>query len=121
MEEFIEAGALDPAVISMRQTLYRTSNDSPIFRALIEAGQNKEVTVVVELMARFDEDSNIRWARELEDAGVGVYHGTSATRPTASYRCWYGGTRTVCCDAMCILGRAAIHPGRRGSIPISAC
>jgi polyphosphate kinase len=75
VEEFIEAGAKDPAVISMRQTLYRTSNDSPIFRALIEAGQNKEVTVVVELMARFDEDSNIRWARELEDAGVGVYHG----------------------------------------------
>jgi polyphosphate kinase len=75
VEEFIEAGALDPAVISMRQTLYRTSNDSPIFRALTEAGQNKEVTVVVELMARFDEDSNIRWARELEDAGVGVYHG----------------------------------------------
>jgi polyphosphate kinase len=75
VEEFIEAGALDPAVISMRQTLYRTSKDSPIFRALIEAGQNKEVTVVVELMARFDEDSNIRWARELEDAGVGVYHG----------------------------------------------
>ncbi len=75
VEEFIEAGALDPAVISMRQTLYRTSKDSPIFRALSEAGQNKEVTVVVELMARFDEDSNIRWARELEDAGVGVYHG----------------------------------------------
>ncbi|MCU1324153.1 MAG: Polyphosphate kinase [Acidobacteriaceae bacterium] len=75
VEDFIEAGAADPAVISMRQTLYRTSKDSPIFRALIEAGQNKEVTVVVELMARFDEDSNIRWARELEDAGVGVFHG----------------------------------------------
>jgi polyphosphate kinase len=75
VEEFIAAGALDPAVLSMKQTLYRTSKDSSIFRHLTEAGQTKEVTVVVELMARFDEDSNIRWARELEDAGVGVYHG----------------------------------------------
>ncbi len=75
VEDFIGAGAADPHVISMKQTLYRTSNDSSIFTALTEAGQSKEVTVVVELMARFDEDSNIRWARELEDAGVGVFHG----------------------------------------------
>jgi polyphosphate kinase len=75
VEEFIGAGSEDPAVISMKQTLYRTSKDSSIFRALTEAGQSKEVTVVVELMARFDEDSNIRWARELEEAGVGVFHG----------------------------------------------
>jgi polyphosphate kinase len=75
VEEFIQAGANDEAVISIKQTLYRTSKDSSIFRALIQAAQSKDVTVVVELMARFDEDSNIRWARELEDAGVGVHHG----------------------------------------------
>ena len=75
VEDFVEAAVADPAVVSMEQTLYRTSEASPLFTALTEAAQTKEVTVVVELMARFDEASNIRWAREMEDAGVGVFHG----------------------------------------------
>ena len=120
VERFIQAAADDPDVLAIKLTLYRTGGDSSIAKLLQQAAeQGKQVAVLIELQARFDEENNIIWAQRLEDVGVHVSYGVAGLKTHARW-CWWCAARATASAATSTSAPATTTPRRRGSTPTSA-
>ena len=123
--DFIRTTANDPNVIAIKQTVYRTGTDSELMEILVDAARKgKEVTVVVELMARFDEEANLNWAARLEEVGAHVVYGVVGHKTHAKMALVVRReeARTArCCAATCTSRPATTTRAPRGCTPISAC
>jgi polyphosphate kinase len=118
VERFIQTAAEDPDVLAIKLTLYRTGGDSSIARMLVQAAERgKQVAVLIELQARFDEENNIIWAQRLEDVGVHVSYGVAGLKTHAKVMLVV--RRATRCDGTCTSGRAHATPRRPVWAPTS--